>query len=69
MSEVQVQCYLDDSDNEIQLEYVTMSAGKFDKGIDPEQAKMMNYLVNIAVDTDQTNKLLMFPPHGDKTIK
>ena len=52
MSEVQVQCCLDNSDDEIQFEYVTMSAGKFDKGINPKQTKMMDDLVNTAIYTD-----------------
>ena len=54
---------------ELEMECVTMGANNWKGGMDPQQEKYMAELVNAAIDTDQSDKLLMFPPHGDTPVK
>ena len=46
-----------------------MSLNEDQFGINPEQAQLMKELVDTTMETDQTEKLLHFPPHGDTPIK
>ena len=63
-----IQC-MDTSTDGTTLDYVTISSGKCDTGVDPEQAEMMTELIDTAKTTNQTDKLLFFPPSGDKPIR
>jgi hypothetical protein len=38
-------------------------------GVDPDQEKYMNELVDATVSSNNTDKLLMFPPHGDTPVR
>ncbi len=58
-----------DTTSDLELDFFMMGANKQTSGIDPAQAKYMNKLVNTAVDSNQTEKLLIFLPHGDTPMK
>ena len=64
-----VQC-IGDVDANHELEFAAMSLNEDQFGINPEQAQLMKELVDTTTkETDQTDKLLHFPPHGDTPIK
>ena len=63
-----IQC-MDSSTEGTSLDYVTISSADCDTGVDPEQAEMMTELIDTAKTTNQTDKLLFFPPSGDKPIR
>ena len=63
-----VQC-IGDVDPNHELEFASMSLNEDRFGINPEQAQLMKELVDTTMETDQTEKLLHFPPHGDTPIK
>jgi len=54
---------------ELEMEFATMGANNWKGIMDPQQEKYMAELVNAAIVTDQSDKLLMFPPHGDTPVK
>jgi len=54
---------------ELEMEFATLGANSWKGGMDPQQEKYMAELVNAAIDSDQSDKLLMFPPHGETPVK
>ena len=63
-----VQC-LSGNEQDFELEYSTISKDRCGIGIDPEQRIMMNEFMDTDKQTDQVEKLLMFPPHGETPVK
>jgi len=63
-----IQC-IEDADPFHELEFVSLSLNEDQFGINPEQVQLMKELVDTTMETDQTEKLLHFPPHGDTPIK
>ena len=51
------------------MTFMIQSTTNNESGADPEQAKMMNNLTKTAKETNQEDKLLMFPPRGKDPIK
>jgi len=64
----QVQCCQND-DPHLALDYATVVGSVDEYGTDPSHKSMMNELFDVAKETDQSDKLLMFPPHGENPIK
>ncbi len=63
-----VQC-MEVDDGEPELTCTIQSITNNEYGIDPKQDKMMKILTQTAKDTNQEDKLLMFPPHGKDPLK
>ena len=63
-----IQC-VGDVDLIHELEFASMSLNEEQFGVNPEQAQLMKELVDTTTKTNQTEKLLHFPPHGDTPIK
>ncbi len=57
------------NNGKLELNYTTMSTNEQDSGIDPDQSEMMNELTHTTRETNQEDKLLIFPPHGNEPIK
>ena len=61
----QVQCT--DITEEPTLNFSMMAESS--AGIDRDQEKMINDLIETTLKTDKKDKLLMFPPHGDEPVR
>ena len=61
----QVQCM--DSTGEPGLGYAVLADSS--SGMDPDMKSMIDELVKVTEDTDNKDKLLMFPPHGDEPVR
>jgi len=40
-----------------------------DGGVDPQQKKHIDELVDVTVKTKKSDKLLLFPPHADTPVR
>ena len=61
--------YMTKYDDQADLDYFIMACDDHVTGIDPKQKEMMNELVETVNNSNQKDKLLMFLPHGNQSMK
>ena len=63
-----MQCLNDKTDN-MEMDYKTLGMVKSSSCVDPHQGKLIQELIDTTIESNQHNKLLLFPSHGKNPVK
>ena len=64
----EVQCLKDDK-NDIEMDYRTLGMSESSSCVDTHQGKIIQELINTTIESNQCDKLLLFPSHDENTVK
>ena len=63
-----MQC-LNDNTNNMDMDYKTLGMNESSSCVDPHQGKHIQELIDATIKSNQHDKLLLFPSHGENPVK